>query len=50
MYILHIYLYIHTYMYISLSIYIYIPGPSARFARAEAHGIILWDHIMEMTF
>ena len=32
-------------MYVHVYIYIYILGSSARFARADAYGIRLWDYI-----
>ena len=52
-------LYIHIYtclsslslsLSLSIYIYIYLPGSSARFARAEDYGIILWDYITGVCY
>ena len=38
-------IYIYNYFF-----FVYILGSSARFARAEAYGIISWDYITELYF
>ena len=53
-YMLYVHIYICIYHMFTLEnndtihihvLYIYVLGSSARFARAEAYGIILWDYI-----
>ena len=47
---LYIYIYIYIHIYTHIYIYIYTVGSSARFARAEAYRIILWDYITGLYY